>query len=44
MARKSCVISSGRKKGKLKKGWRYGKRGNCIKAKGAKRRKRRKSR
>jgi hypothetical protein len=43
MAKKSCVISSGRKKGKLKKGWRYGKRGNCVKAK-ARRRKRRSKR
>lgn len=31
--RKSCQVQSGPKKGKLKKGWRYGKRGTCVKAK-----------
>ena len=34
MAKKKCVVASGRKKGKLKKGWRYNKRGQCVKAKG----------
>jgi hypothetical protein len=33
-SRKPCVVKSGAKKGKLKKGWRWGKRGNCVKAKG----------
>ncbi|HEX7095339.1 MAG TPA: hypothetical protein VF183_05615 [Acidimicrobiales bacterium] len=33
-ASKSCVVASGPKKGKLKKGWRYSKRGGCVKAKG----------
>ena len=32
-AHKMCQISSGKKKGKLKKGWRYSKRGGCVKAK-----------
>jgi len=41
---KSCVISSGKKKGKLKKGFRYSKRGGCVPAKGKKTRKSRKSR
>ncbi len=35
-SKKSCVVSSGPKKGKLKKGWRYNKRGGCTKAKGKK--------
>lgn len=33
---KSCVVSSGKKKGKLKKGWRYNKRGQCVRARGGK--------
>lgn len=33
-SRKACVVQSGPKAGKLKKGWRYGKRGNCVKARG----------
>ena len=33
---KSCVVSSGPKKGKLKKGWRFSKRGGCVRAKGHK--------
>jgi len=33
---KSCVISSGKKKGKLKKGFRWSKRGGCVAAKGKK--------
>ncbi len=42
---KSCVISSGKKKGKLKKGFRYSKRGGCVPAKkGRKTRKTRRSR
>lgn len=42
---KACQVKSGPKKGKLKKGWRYGKNGSCVKAKssrksaGSKRRK-----
>lgn len=32
--RKPCQVKSGPKKGKLKKGWRYNKRGGCVKAKG----------
>lgn len=34
VSRKPCVVKSGPKKGKLKKGWRYNKRGGCVKAKG----------
>lgn len=30
---KACQVKSGPKKGKLKKGWRYGKNGSCVKAK-----------
>jgi hypothetical protein len=33
-ARKACIVQSGRKKGKLKKGWRFNKRGGCVRAKG----------
>jgi len=33
-SRKACLVTSGRKKGKPKKGWRLGKGGRCIKAKG----------
>jgi hypothetical protein len=33
---KACQVQSGPKKGKLKKGWRYGKRGNCVRARGGK--------
>jgi len=32
-SRKPCVVSSGAKKGKLKKGWRFGKGGRCVRAK-----------
>lgn len=32
-SRKECVVKSGPKKGKLKKGWRYGKNGRCVRAK-----------
>jgi len=32
-SRKSCVVSSGPKKGKLKKGWKFNKRGGCSPAK-----------
>ena len=31
--RAACIVSSGRKKGKLKKGWRFNKRGACVRAK-----------
>lgn len=30
---KACVISRGKRKGKLKKGWRFNKAGNCVKKK-----------
>ncbi len=30
---KICQHKSGAKKGKLKKGWKYGKRGSCVRAK-----------
>jgi hypothetical protein len=33
-ARKACIVASGRKKGKLKEGWRFNKRGGCVRAKG----------
>lgn len=32
-SRKACVVKSGAKKGKLKKGFRFGKNGACVKAK-----------
>jgi len=32
---KPCVVKSGTKKGKLKKGWKFGKNGRCIRAKAA---------
>jgi len=31
---KPCIVKSGAKKGKLKKGWRFNKSGGCSKAKG----------
>ena len=34
---KACQVKSGPKKGKLKKGWRYGKNGSCVKAKSSRR-------
>ena len=30
---KSCIVKSGPKKGKLKKGFRFSKSGSCVKAK-----------
>lgn len=36
MSRKSCIVKSGPKKGKLKKGYRFSKRGGCVKAKAKK--------
>lgn len=32
---KPCVVKSGTKKGKLKKGWKFGKNGRCLRAKAA---------
>lgn len=29
---KGCIVQSGKKKGKLKKGWRFNKRGQCVRA------------
>jgi hypothetical protein len=40
---KKCIVSSGPKKGKLKKGWRLSKRAGCVQAKGKKSRKSRRS-
>jgi hypothetical protein len=34
MASKACVVKSGPRKGRLKKGWKFGKGGTCLKAKG----------
>lgn len=34
MASKACVVKSGPRKGRLKKGWKFGKGGTCVKAKG----------
>lgn len=34
-SRKMCVVKSGPKKGKLKKGFRFSKAGKCVKAKAA---------
>jgi hypothetical protein len=36
MSRKSCIHKSGPKKGKLKKGYRFSKRGGCVKARKSK--------
>jgi len=33
-AHRPCIVQSGSKKGKLKKGWRFNKRGQCVRAKG----------
>ena len=35
-SRKSCIVKSGPKKGKLKKGYRFSKRGGCVKARKSK--------
>jgi hypothetical protein len=35
-SRKACIVKSGPKKGKLKKGFRFSKAGRCVKAKAAK--------
>lgn len=34
-SRKACIVKSGPKKGKLKKGFRFSKAGRCVKAKKA---------
>ena len=33
-SKKTCIVQSGPKKGKLKKGWRFNKSGGCSRAKG----------
>jgi len=34
-SRKMCIVKSGPKKGKLKKGFRFSSKGRCVKAKAA---------